>query len=205
LIVDNSQLSIWGDTLKGLGALPMSVGGVSISRVGASETGSAAALLTMRQMFDRDRFESLLVSVHDYLARGGNAKDLTASRAVELGLIPADAVVGPPAPPELNHPEVNWFPAKETRYGMTLYRDDAGRIVISEWAHHASADQLKTKYGRFAYSASFSDSGRVDSEQGRMGVLMMSFDRDQLAAAAAAAIEAGSSAVAVIHGSSSTQ
>ncbi len=177
LIVEDSNLPLWGKLASSLPTAPIRVGGVSIYRLPKqSVTSSRLTLIGMRKRFDNQRYETLLVAIQKYLSNGGNERDLVAAKAPDLGLIPANAIIGPP---------VDLFP-EDNRYGIQLHTggDD---IIVGEFASQPAAEELIEKYRSCSSSAQFTGIwlGRTRAET--VGQVSMSFDRQQLARAAAIA------------------
>jgi len=177
LIVEDSNLPLWGKLASSLPTAPIRVGGVSIYRLPKqSVTSSRLTLIGMRKRFDNQRYETLLVAIEKYLSNGGNERDLVAAKAPDLGLIPANAIIGPP---------VDLFP-EDNRYGIQLHTggDD---IIVGEFASQPAAEELIEKYRSCSSSAQFTGIwlGRTRAET--VGQVSMSFDLQQLARAAAIA------------------
>jgi hypothetical protein len=189
VIVDDHSLPTWGRLVSSLGVDPVRSGGVSFYAFPSRSTaGAAPRLHEMRMRFDGDRFELLLIALQKYLSAGGNPNDLLASHLDKLDLIPADSIIGPPAPPELRVPEKNWWRAANFKYGIYLFVTDDHRIALGERAWQPAAKKLIETYRRTATEADFvlsPDSTAPESDQ--VGVVVMSFTRQQLAKAAAIA------------------
>jgi hypothetical protein len=130
----------------------------------------------MRKRFDTQRYETLLVAIQKYLSRGGNERDLIAAKAPDLGLIPAGAIIGPP---------VDLYP-EDNRYGIQL-SSEGDNIIVGEFASQPVAEELIEKYSSCSSFARFTGIwlGRTKAET--VGQMSMSFDRQQLARAAAIA------------------
>jgi hypothetical protein len=177
LIVEDSNLPLWGKLASSLSTAPIRVGGVSIYRLPKqSVTSSRHALIRMRKRFDNQRYETLLVAIQKYLSNGGNEHDLIAAKAPDLGLIPANAIIGPP---------IDLYP-EDNRYGIQL-RTDRNDITVGEFAWQPAAEELIEKYRSCSSSAQFTGIwlGRTKAET--VGQVSMSFDHRQLARAAAIA------------------
>jgi len=190
LIVDDREPPIWRNVVSGLGVTPQTVGGVSLYRLNLSAPGSTnASLDKWRKCFDEQRMEMLIVGIQDYLSHGGIPDDLKATQISKLQLIPVDDVVGPPAPPAIMDAEENWDRLPEYRYGMILYIDH-DRIVVGETAWRPVAEELINRYRNSASEVRYSPPlGYRGTPEDETGVLLMSFDRAQMARAAAIALE----------------
>ena len=95
LIVTDESLPTWASLLARLEVPIVRVGGVSLYRTSQMSKVPTKSLPALRADFDNTRFETLLAGVNQYLLKGGDPRELTASNAVKLGLIPANELVGP--------------------------------------------------------------------------------------------------------------
>lgn len=174
LIVEDSNLPLWGKLASSLPTAPIRVGGVSLYRLPKqSVTSSRLTLIGMRKRFDNQRYETLLVAIQKYLSNGGNERDLIAAKAPDLGLIPANAIIGPP---------IDLYP-EDNRYGIQL-RTDRDNITVGEFAWQPVAEELIEKYRSCSSSAQFTSIWLGRSKSETVGQVSMSFDRQQLAKAA---------------------
>jgi hypothetical protein len=177
LIIEDSNLPLCGKLASSLPTAPIRVGGVSLYRLPKqSVTSSRLTLIGMRKRFDTQRYETLLVTIQQYLSNGGNERDLIAAKAPALGLIPKNAIIGP---------AVDLYP-EDNRYGIQLHTDGHD-IIVGEFASQPVAEELIEKYRSCSSSAQFTGIwvGRTKAET--VGQVSMSFDRQQLARAAAIA------------------
>jgi hypothetical protein len=157
LIVAEEHVETWRRIVDGLGVVPIRVGGVFFYSLARMDRVSEP-LSTMRDRHDSERFNMMVTSAHDYLSRGGSLSTLSAATLTDRGYISADTIVGPPPPPEFNHPEINWAPGTNERYGLWLYVN-GDRVVVGEWTTRASAERLQRKFGRFAFASDFHRAG----------------------------------------------
>ena len=216
LIIDDDSLPVWEKLASNIG-VPVKVGGVSLYRLAVRQPDQPRdSADKIRERFDINRFELVLTSVQRYLSQGGNVNDLSAKRAPEIGVIDPQGLIGPyAAPPEVRHPELNWRQKRDYDNGVFLFTMNDRLVWIGEVAWQAGAKDLLTKYGSTAAEAHFvipsSDTGLKRSE---MGVVIMSFSRQQLANAAAAAavqlrhrtgIESESAGIGKLEGSEQPQ
>jgi len=187
VIVSDNQLPIWGRLISPLG-IPITVGGVSLYKVPESAANPLYTLADMRKRFDNERFAMLLTAVQKYLLRGGNPKDLLANDFDRLDLIPKDDLIGAPPSPGLRHPEENWWRVPNFKYGMYLFVTDEHLIVLGEQAWQPVAQKLIESYRGTPTEADFiSPYGSTAPKDDQIGVVVMSFTRQQLAKAAAIA------------------
>ena len=191
LIVDDRALPVWRNLVSGLGIEPQRVGGVSLYRFDSTAASSTdTTLYDWRRSFDEERLATLIMGVQRYLAHGGKLDDLIGSRLLKFNLIPAEEIVGPPPPPELPDPEENWDRLPYYRYGMILLIDQH-RIAVGETAWRPVAEEIINRYRKVAAESHYIPPqgyrGKLDDQ---VGVLVMSFDRAQMAQAAAIASEA---------------
>jgi hypothetical protein len=188
VIVSDNQLPTWGRLISTLG-IPITVGGVSLYKVLPQSTADPLyTVADMRKRFDNERFAMLLTAVQKYLSSGGNPKDLLANDFDRLDLIPKDDVIGAPPFPVLRHPEENWWRVPNFRYGMYLFVTDEHLIVLGEQAWQPVAQKLIESYRGTATEADFiPPNGSTAPKDDQIGVVVMSFTRQQLAKAAAIA------------------
>ncbi len=188
VIVSDNQLPTWGSLISTLG-IPITVGGVSLYKVPLQSTAHPSyTFADMRKRFDNERFAMLLTAVQKYLSRGGNPKDLMANDFDRLDLIPKEDLIGAPPFPVLRHPEENWWRAPNFKYGMYLFVTDEHLIVLGEQAWQPVAQKLIESYRGTATEADFiPPPGSTAPKDDQIGVVVMSFTREQLAKAAAIA------------------
>ena len=191
LIVTDDSLATWAPLLATLDVPIVRVGGVSLYRTSQMSSPPTKSLSVLRTEFDNIRFETLLAGVNQYLLKGGDLRDLTASKAIRLGLIPADQLVGPAeAPPEVRHPELNWSREPQYSCGVVLFVADPEQIVIGISVWYPDGEKLIEKYGRFSNQAAFSPANLpalAMRDPNAVGILAMSFQRDKLSQAASLA------------------
>jgi hypothetical protein len=191
LIVTDESLATWAPLLATLEVPIVKVGGVSLYRTSHLSKASTRPLPALRADFDSSRFETLVAGVNQYLLNGGDPRELTASKAVKLGLIPADQLVGPAeAPPEVRHPELNWSREPEYSYGVVLFEANPEQIVIGISVWYPDGKKLIEKYGRFSTQTAFSPANLANlamRDPDAVGILAMSFQRDKLSQAASLA------------------
>jgi hypothetical protein len=187
LIVTDESLPVWEPLLATLEVPIVRTGGVSLYRTSLISKAPTKSLSALRADFDNIRFETLLTRVDQYLLSGGSMKNLTASNAVKLGLIPADELVGPAdAPPEQRHPELNWFRQPEYSYGVILFVLKGKQIVIGIPVWYPDAKKLIEKYGRFSNRTELAPTNLASiamKDSNAVGILAMSFQRDRLSQA----------------------
>jgi hypothetical protein len=186
VIVGDNQLPTWGRLISTLGT-PITVGGVSLYKVLPESTAHPSyTLADMRKRFDNERFAMLLTAVQKYLSSGRNPQDLLANDFDRLDLIPKADLIGAPPFPVLRHPEENWWRVPNFKYGMFLFVTDEHLIVLGEEAWQPVAQKLIESYRGTATEAEFiPPHGSRAPKDDQIGVVVMSFTREQLAKAAA--------------------
>ena len=103
-------------------------------------------------------------------------------------MIPKDDLIGAPPFPVLRHPEENWWRVPNFKYGMYLFVTDEHLIVLGEQAWQPVAQRLIESYRGTATEADFiPPPGSTGPKGDQIGVVVMSFTREQLAKAAAIA------------------
>jgi hypothetical protein len=191
LIVTDESLATWAPLLATLEAPIVRVGGVSLYRTSLMPKATLKSLSALRADFDSIRFETLLAKVDQYFSNGGGLSELTASKAVKFGLIPANELVGPAEPPpEVRHPKLNWFRQPDYSYGVVLFAVNNKQIVIGISVWYPDALKLIEKYGRFSSETDFlpPDFASIAmKDSNAVGILAMSFERDKLKQAASLA------------------
>jgi hypothetical protein len=190
VIAADYSLQLWEPLLSTLQVVPVKAGGVSIYKLtsGTVPLAKAQTLDSVRARFDYERFNYFVTRVHDYLEGGGSLDDLIATDSVKLGLLPGDAIIGPPAPSELRDRRENWDRRSNLCYGMILFVTNKDLIVIGEQSWAPSARLLLRKYRGIPEQAQFAPTQGVKFKQGdELGFLVMAFNRHQLNQAASVA------------------
>jgi len=192
LIIEDEALPVWKRMASALDITPVKIGGVSLYRLSPRSPASPQpSLIDMRTRFDRDRFETLLIRIDDYISRGGDPTAITAANAPKLGLVPPDALVGPTDfPQEYRHPELNRFPVPRFKFGVYLSVTDDHHIVIGETTWYPCGKELIERYGNSASDKFFWPlywKKMLQKDPDPTLILIMTFNREQLAKAAAIA------------------
>ncbi len=140
VIAADYSMPLWAPLLSTLDVTPIEAGGVHIYKLPSALAFSATTPLSaLRVRFDYERFNYFLTRISDYVERGGNLEDLIATNSVTLGLLPAEEIIGPPAPAELRDRLHNWDRRSNLSYGMVLFVTPKHSIVIGEEAWGPSA------------------------------------------------------------------
>jgi hypothetical protein len=122
VIVVDRVYEQWRSLVSSLQVEPEVIAGVHLYRLSSSTSTSESSLLAMRTEYDTTRFERVIVGTQNYLAHGGTLSALTARNSVNLGIIPADSLLGPAAPyPFIRDPQRNWFQSQDYQYGVALF------------------------------------------------------------------------------------
>jgi hypothetical protein len=194
IIVDDSALPTWQRLMSTLGVPQTKIGGVTLYKLPLRpEKEPALTLTTMRTQFDRERFATVLIRLDQFLSHGGKMDDLLAVNAPELGLIPADSLIGPAQYWDELRVPVNER-LKEMQYGIGLLTWN-GSVVVGETAWDPIAKELVERYGATASQVFFVRGNRMDlsnewqvvNSPYRTDLMFMVFTPEQLAKAAAIA------------------
>jgi hypothetical protein len=204
ILVDDREAEIWRPLMATLGVAPVRAGGMTIYRVAAAELApwQNSTALEMESRLDQARFAALVLAADSYLRAGRLPAALTPAEAYEMGLMPDGWISVPkkieppwveggmnlprrPNDPHLfddlwlrgdeqSHIEIGvagWYPALRTV--LNQYRSDAVGFVPRDLGDppHGPEDDLR-------------------------GRLVMIFNAEGLARAAARERAAGSSAAA---------
>lgn len=181
VLVTDEVWNLWKPLMSSVGASLQHAGGVYVCRVPAAELTRfrTVTAIEMETRFDTARFDALLIAAQQYLANGGEASMLTPFGLQSSGLLPS-----------------GWVRDRDVRSGSGLYLGPAANDGIAVGVT-GSYEALKPTVERyrglakqiyFPYPAKLSEAPRGNTF---LRLLVMDFDRDDLAKAAAAAKEAG--------------
>ena len=189
VIVIDRVYEQWRPLMSTLHIEPKALAGVHLYRLAASAPISPqASLLEMRTDYDTRRFEGIIIGAQNYLAHGGTLSALTARNAVELGIIPADSLIGPAEPyPFIRDPQHNWFRSPDFQYGVALFAYGDNQIAIGEMAWDPAVRDLIAKYRPIANRVEIEmpdSAGFGATPVYSLGRFVMVFDRQQLERAA---------------------
>jgi hypothetical protein len=169
--------------LSALGIPPLEIGGVSLYRIPQPlKSDSRPSALDMQQRAASARFRALLLGAQNYLAQGGDLARLTPQALQSLGLVPLDWFGGEPFPVESGNPVFHT--------ASILGPSPGGAVAIGIESSYAALKPIIKRYGPWAAAVYFpypAPVARLASDDGRMGTMVMEFDRDGLARAAQAA------------------
>lgn len=188
LLVDQPSLPLWRGLLSALGR-PVQIDDVYLYKVLPSDAEQTAlSLIELRRRFDDERFETLISRVARYLADGGNPDALAARNLLKLGLLPMADIAGLPIIPGLRHPEQEEARNPGYRFGVVLLTTGNHLLAIGESVWYPDARRLMAKYHDVTTETAFVGShGSAGATGDSVGVMVMSFSRDQLTKAAAIA------------------
>ena len=186
VIVVDRVYEQWRSLMSSLQVEPEVIAGVHLYRLSSSTSTSESSLLAMRTEYDTTRFERVIVGTQNYLAHGGTLSALTARNSVNLGIIPADSLLGPAAPyPFIRDPQHNWFQSQDYQYGVALFVYGDSQIAIGEMAWEPAARNLIAKYRPIANRVEVEMPASVGSTPTySLGRFVMLFDRQGLEHAA---------------------
>lgn len=177
IIVADRERPLWDPMLAPLRLTPIETGGVAIYRFAPADLAPwrDVTALEMERRCAAARFDSLLIAAQKYLANGGNLDQLSPRRAESLGLLPAHAT---------NEAAVR------TSNGLYLGVLADGSVGVGVVGSFDALRPLLAKYRGdaagiyFPYPRELTDPPHGDTF---MRQLMLAFDRDGLARAAAKA------------------
>jgi hypothetical protein len=181
ILVTDEVWNLWKPLMSFVGATIQHAGGVYICRVPATELAQyrTVTAIEMETRFDAARFDALLIAAQQYLANGGEASMLTPFALQSRGLLPS-----------------GWVRDRDVRSGSGLYLGPAagdGTAVGVTGSYQALKPTIE-RYRGFAREVYFPYPAKL-SEPPRgnlfLRLLVMDFDRADLAKAAAAARQAG--------------
>ncbi len=177
ILVTDEVWNSWKSLMSVVGASVQHAGGVYICRVPAAELARYRALtaIEMETRSDSARFDALLIAAQQYLANGGETSMLTPFELQSLGFLPS-----------------GWVRDRDIRSGSGLYLGPAADdgIAVGVTGSYEALKPTIERYRGFAREVYFPYPAKL-SEPPRgnlfLRLLVMDFDRDDLAKAAAAA------------------
>jgi hypothetical protein len=188
VIVTDGVLTTWQDLLSSVAAAPTRVGGIWLYRIQPAKDGEVS-LSEIRRQFDVERFSTLVEGVEKYVADGGSLASLSVLKAVEIGLIPHDSMIGPPAAIGLGAPAApNLITDPHVAYGVYLSEMRGDRVGVGVYAWYDGAAPLIENLRGVASEIYFPHPSELPSStipHVVKGWLVMVFTREQLAQAAA--------------------
>ena len=204
VLVDDREAEIWRPLMATLDAAPIDSGGMTIYRATAAELAPwrNVTALAMETRLDRPRFGALVLAAENYLHTGRPASALTAAEAAKLGLLPAGWIVVPKkAQPPWNEGGMNlpYHPNDPRQLGdLWLGVDEQGGIEIGVTGWYPALRAVLNEYRGDAMGFAPSDLGDPPrrAENDLRGRLVMTFNAEGLARAAARARGEVSSAAA---------
>ena len=164
-----------------LGAPVATGGGVTLYRVAPATLAPYRGLdwTRMEALADAQRFDALLTAAHSYLAAGADASGLSPSSAAKLRLLPASWLT---------------IPSRGNDYRLYMRTESDGLITVGLMGTREGLRPLVDRYGIYARRIYFPARSRPRKQTSSSSAgayyypLMMSFDRQELARAAALAL-----------------
>jgi len=171
--------------LGALGTPPLEVGGVTFYRVAPSTLAPSREVtaLEMQQRAARARFAALLLAAQKYVAQSRDLSRLTPQAVQALGLAPLDWFGGAPFPADSGNPVFHT--------GSILGPWPGGAVAVGVVGSYAALKPIADRYGSYAsaiYLPYPARLARQAPEDARIATLVMAFDKDKLAHAAALAV-----------------
>jgi hypothetical protein len=183
VLLGDANRGPWSHLFSKLDDAPVRIGGVTIYKVGTTVLNEFRHTDALRAegRANLARFSEMLLAASQYLRQGRDPAKLNCARAQELGLMP-DRGESLAASNQLGWCYSMWF--------GPMGRDSIGIGLIG---YYAGLKPVIERYGRYANSISYPypDKLAQDSDPGRLGALMLTFDRGKLALATAAASNEG--------------
>ncbi|MGO9062005.1 MAG: hypothetical protein ACLQU2_32240 [Candidatus Binataceae bacterium] len=179
VLLENSTKGPWREVFSKLDSSPASIGEVGIYKVGAAALGEfrGAEALRAEGRSNLARFDEMLVAASQYLQRGLDPSKLNCARAQELGLMPdrGESLAATN--------QSGWC------YSMWFGQMGSASIGIGLIGYYAGLKPVIARYGLYANDIfyPYPDKLTQESDPDRLGALMITFSRDKLALAAAAA------------------
>jgi len=205
VLIDDREADLWRPLMATLGAAPIQAGGMTIYRATPEELAPwrNATALMMETRLDRARFAALVLAADSYLHAGHPPAALTPAEVDRLGLMPAGWIVVPKKiePPwddgGMNLPR---RPNDPRQLGdLWLCVDGQGRIEIGVIGWYPALRAVLSEYRAYATDFAPRDLDappRRGAEDDLRGRLVMTFNAEGLARAAARARAEVSSAAA---------
>ena len=202
VVIDDREAAIWSPLMATLDAAPIQAGGMTIYRVPRANLvpWRNATALMMETRLVRACFAALVLSAESYLHDGGSPAALTPAEVYRLGLMPAGWIVVPKKtePPwdkgGMNLPHHSDDPRQFD--DLWLGSDERGRIQVGVAGWYPALRAVFNEYRADALGATPPALGEParGGEDDLRGLLVVTFDAEGLARAAARARSESSSA-----------
>ncbi|HVA39084.1 MAG TPA: hypothetical protein VNF49_00345, partial [Candidatus Binataceae bacterium] len=204
VLVDDREADVWRPLMATLGTAPIRAGGMTIYRVTPAELAPwrNATALTMETRLDQARFAALVLAAETYLHDGRPSAALNPAEVSRLGLMPAGWIVVPKkAEPPWEDGGMNLprHPSDPHQLGdLWLGIDEQGRIEIGVAGWYPALRAVLNQYRADAVGFVPRDLNQPahGGEDDLRGRLVMTFNAEGLARAAARARSESSSAAA---------
>ncbi|HLW72015.1 MAG TPA: hypothetical protein VKS22_15490 [Candidatus Binataceae bacterium] len=178
VVVDDAHRELWSSMLAAIDPAPRHTGGIWLYRASPAWMARyrGVSALAMEQANAEARFVALLTAARGYLVAGNDLSTLTPLRAQKLRLLPP-----------------NWVTDRDVRTNNGLYLGPGpdGKIAVGVVGSYDALQPLIEKYRAhaskilFPYPKELSGAPQGDTF---MRLLVMTFDRDALAAVTAPAL-----------------
>jgi hypothetical protein len=190
IVVTDEVLATWQIFLSTLNVRPVKVDGVSLYRLSTKPGFDVETTLRgLRTRFDTERLATLVISAEKCLSRGQSPDSLSVLKATELGLIPADSLIGPPmllVPGLESHPNSNINP--RLAYGVWLGETSDGLVGVGEQVCYSAVASVVEKLRGVSSGIYFPYPDKLvtmSAADARDGWLVITFTRAQLTQASA--------------------
>ncbi len=204
VLVDDREAEVWRPLMATLGTAPIEAGGMTVYRTTPAELApwQNATALAMETRLDKARFAALVLAAESYLHDGRPLAALTPAEVRKLGLMPSGWIVVPKKtePPwdqgGLNLPRHANDPHQLD--DMWLAVDEQGRIEVGVAGWYPALRAVLSDYRADAigFVPRDLDQPARGGEDDLRGRLVMTFNAEGLARAAARARNESSSAAA---------
>ena len=180
VLLDDANRGPWRALFSNLDRAPVRIGGVTIYKVGTAVLSDFrnTDAIQAEGSANLARFSEMLVAASKYLRRGLDPAKLNCAVAQGLGLMP-DRGESLAASNQLG-----WC------YSMWVGRLNGENIGVGLIGYYAGLEPVIKRYGRYANGIFYPYPEKIGQglDPDRFGVLMMTFDHDQLARATADAL-----------------
>jgi hypothetical protein len=205
ILVDDRESEIWRPLMSTLAATPIDAGGITIYRVTPAELAPwrNATALAMETRLDQARFAALVLAAESYVHDGRSAAALNPAEVSRLGLMPTGWIAVPKkaeSPWEDGGINLPRHPNDPHQLGdLWLGADEQGRIEIGVTGWYPALRAVLDRYRADAIGFVPRDLDQLarGGEDDLRGQLVMTFNADGLARAAALARNENSSTGAV--------
>jgi hypothetical protein len=190
---DDPDARAWHSLASACCATKHSVGGVTVYRVApdALKPYEHATAPEMRRRADSVLFDTLVLAADRWLSDGNSLARLTPLEAQQKGLLPASWLTGPTAEGWSIQENAVTDPSRRYFLGAWLGPMADGHVSVGVYGSYAALEPIVSRYRQravrvyFPYPASLAAAGADARLEDMHGLMVIEFDREQLAAAAA--------------------